>query len=89
MTLKVVTIKREVRKNLHNYSNYGESTDETVNRLIDEAGDITNIHPLLTGSTAIKITPETKQKLDELKLTSEESYSSVLERLIKKIHGFD
>lgn len=85
MTLKTLTIKREVRKNIHNYSNYGESIDETVNRLIQEAGDITNIDPTLIGSTGIKLSDKTKEKLDSLKITANESYSSVFERLFKKI----
>lgn len=84
MTSKQLTVRRELRKEIHNYSNYGESVDETVNRLIQEAGDISDIDPALTGSTGIKVSPETEAKLNDLKFQGE-SYSSVLERLFKKV----
>lgn len=85
MVLKNITIKREVRKNIYGFSKYGESVDETVNRLMKEAGNISDIDPVLTGSTGIRITPETLKKLEALKLFPDESYSSVFERLFKKI----
>lgn len=77
-----VTIKREIRKQLHEESNYDETVDDTINRLINEKGDISTIKPSLTGSIGINLTPETKSKLDDLKFPKE-SYSSVIERLLK------
>lgn len=85
MTKKNITIKREIRKKLHEYSSYDENLDETVNRLINEAGDISNEFPPQTGSTGIKLTEETIAKIVSLKHDPQDSYSSVFERLFQKI----
>lgn len=86
--MKHITIKRELRRKLHDYSEYGESNDETLNRLIEEAGDISEVYPALRGSTSIDIKEETDNKLTSMKLDESESYSDIIERLFKKI-SFD
>lgn len=86
--MKHITIKRELRRKLHDYSEYGETNDEAINRLIHEAGDISEVYPALRGSTSIDIKNETDNKLVSLKQSASESYSDVLERLFKKI-SFD
>jgi len=85
MTKRNITIKRTLRKNLHLYSQYTENLDETVNRLIDEAGDISNEFPPERGSTGIKLEQSTIDRLNSLKHNPEDSFSSVFERLFQKI----
>lgn len=85
MTKKNITIKRTLRKNLHLYSQYTENLDETVNRLIDEAGDISKEFPPERGSTGIKLEQSTIDRLNSLKHNPDDSFSSVFERLFQKI----
>lgn len=85
MTTKGMTIKRTLREKIYNYSSFDETIDEAVNRLIEEAGDISDEFPPKSGSTTIKISEETFDKIVSLKHNPSDSYSSVFERLFQKI----
>lgn len=87
MTKKSITIKRSMHQKLYNYAKYGETLDDAINRLIEEAGDISQEFPPKTGSTGIKVTEETLNKINSLKHDPKDSYSSVFERLFQKIEN--
>lgn len=84
MTKKNITIKRSIHRKLYDYGKYKETLDDIINRLLDEAGDISQQEPEIKGSTSIKVSPETLQRINSLK-NENESYSSVLERALLKI----
>ena len=85
MTRKNINIKRTMREKLYNYSSFDETIDEAVNRLIEEAGDISNEFPPKKGSATIKLSPDTYKKIVSLKHNPSDSYTSVFERLFQKI----
>lgn len=85
--MKGITIKRTMREKIYKYSSFDETIDEAINRLIDEAGDITNEFPQKKGSTTIKVSEETLDRIVSLKHDPKDSYSSVFERLFQKIEN--
>lgn len=84
-TKKGITIKRKVQRELAEHGQYGETLDDIINRVLDEAGDISNVDPILKGSTTVKVSDETLQRIVSLKSKESESYTSVLERALSKI----
>lgn len=78
--MRCVTINKELRKMIVDESDGTESVNETVRRLVNEAEKPK--HQINMKRTTIKLDEDVLKGLEELKIYKNESYTSVITRLI-------
>lgn len=77
--MTTVKITKSLRKDLHEYSHYDETMDDTVNRLLDTVeDDLMNHEEVIEGFTNINLSKDTLERIKSFKKSSSDSYEKIL-----------
>lgn len=80
-----INITRNLREKIHKYSEYDETVEDTINRLLDEVGDISEYYPFKDGSTSITLSDKMVNRIKSNAVKSNESVGKILERAFTKL----
>lgn len=76
--MTTIKISRALRKDLHEFSNYDETMDDTVNRLLDLTESDLKNDEIIEGFTNINLSKDTLERINSFKKSSSDSYEKIL-----------
>lgn len=77
-----IKITRALRKDLYEFSEYDETMDETINRLLDSVEKDLASDEVIEGFTNINVSKDTMDRIKSFKKSSSDSYDKILSKAI-------